>query len=233
MQRLKVLVVALLGVFVLGAFASATASALPEILNKAKEVAGAVKFSGETKKETTFSILKGIGVVKCTTTISEAETKAKTPLGPFHIHWTGCKVNASGITGPCTGLGDTAEQILALGELHIVFDSLKPLGAAVLFLLETVHFTCTVLGIETLILVKGQVLCLISPINALSKTAKINCEAKSEGDPAEVVYWNDEGKEVNIAEGLLGSEDGGKTFKMAAQSGLAEVTFSEEIELMA
>jgi hypothetical protein len=233
MQRVKVLVVVWLGVVVLGAVASATASALPEILNSKKEVAGAVRSSGTSAKETSFSILKGIGVVKCTTTIYEGETKAKAPLGVFHIHWTGCKVNASGITGPCTGLGDTAEQILALGEFHIVYDSLKPLGAAALDLLETVHFVCTVLGIETLILVKGESLCLGSPINALAKIGKLNCEAKSEGDPAQVVYWNDEGKEVNIAEGLLGSEDGGKTFKMAAISGLAEGTASEELELMA
>jgi hypothetical protein len=121
----------------------------------------------------------------------------------------------------CTGLGDTAEQILELGEVHLVFDDLKPLGAAVLFLIEQLHYTCTELGIEPLILVKGQVLCLISRINALAKSFKIICESKSEGDPA------------NIAEGLLESEDGGKTFKMAAQSGLAEVTASEEVELMA
>jgi hypothetical protein len=86
MRRLRVPVVALLSVFVLGAFASATASALPEVLNSKKEVAGVVRYSGTSPKETTFSILKGIEVIKCATTIFELEAKAKAPLGPYHIH---------------------------------------------------------------------------------------------------------------------------------------------------
>jgi hypothetical protein len=196
---------------------------LPVILNSKKEVAGVVKFT-DTKNETKLVGLSGTEV-KCTGGSSEGETEAKKPLGLFHIKYTGC-------TGPlgvaCTGLGDKEKEILMLGTFHIVYDTITPtLGAAILFLLETAHFSC----LATLVQVKGEVLCLISPINSLVKTAKVVCE-QEKGDPKEVQYWNDKGEEVNIKEGLLVSENE-KAFEMAGLGGESEITLSEEVELMA
>ena len=196
---------------------------LPVILNAKKEVAGAIKFSG-TNKEAKFVKLNG-NEIKCTGSTTEGELEAKKPLGLFHIKFTGC-------TGPagvaCTGLGDKEKEILVLGTLHIVYDAITPtLGAAALFLLETAHFTCLV----TLIQIKGEVLCLISPINSLVKAAKVVCE-QEKGDPKEVRYWNDKGEEVNVKEGLLASENE-KASEMTGEGGESEITFSEEVEIMA
>jgi hypothetical protein len=235
MHRLKVFFVALMGVVVLSGFVSAMASAaLPVILNKAKAVAGAVTFSGTSTKETTLSILKESLKVLCGTTKSEGEFEAGKPLGPFHIHFTKCTTN---LGGTCTGLGDETGSILVLGIAHIVYDTLTPaLGAAVLFLIEpTVHFSCTVAGITKLILVKGENLCLITPINSLATTFTVKCEASKStaGDPLEVVYWNEAGTEVNIKEGLLSSQNDGTSFEMSAEEGLGEFTTAEQVEIMA
>jgi hypothetical protein len=229
-QRFKVLGLALMTVFALSAIVSAAASAeLPVILNNKKEVAGAVKFTGNNTTKTELVKLNGLKV-ECSGNTDEGEFEAKKPLGLFHIKFTGCKGLVNLVT--CTGLGDTSGTILVLGTFHIVYDKLgtgEALGAAVLFLLEEVHFSCSL----TLVRVKGEVLCLISPINKLAKKAKVTCE-QSGGDPKEVVYWNAAGSEVNIKEGLLASENMG-AFEMSAEGGSGEIetTSAEEVEIMA
>jgi hypothetical protein len=237
MQRLKVVVLALLGVVVLGAFASSMASAteLPVILDAKGKVAEAVKFSGTTKSETTFAVLKGFAVVLCKEITAEGETEAGKPLGSFHIHWKKCDTSL----GPCKGLSDVKEEILALGSFHFVFDSVKPkpLGLGILFLLEHVHFECEAFGIMKLILVLGEVICLVTPPNVLGTNLEINCiTGKEAGDPGEVAWWLENAKkefiEVPLKNGLLGSEDD-KTYNMASQGGTASVTAAEKIEVMA
>ncbi len=229
MQRFKVLVVALMGVCVLSAFfVSIASAALPVILNSKKEVAGAVSFKGNTAKTTEFSILEGFAVTKCTNTKTEGGFEAGKPLGTFHLTFTGCTTS---LGGTCTGLGDASGEILVLGTYHVVYDVLTTLGAGVLFLLEHVHYGCVVAGINKLILVLGQVLCLITPIIGLAKTFTINCLGEK-GDPKEVVYWNEAGTEVNIKEGLLASENEGVSYKMADQAGEGTFETSESIELM-
>lgn len=150
-------------------------------------------------------------------------------LGPFHFHWHKCATN---LGGTCTGLGDESGLTLALGTWHLVFDSLEPLAAAILLLFEHVHFACTVLGQTHLILVLGEMLCLITPTNTLTKKFKIKCEkGASAGDPTETMYWNEAGTLVEIT-GLLTSENEGATYKMSAESGELEVEASEEVEIM-
>jgi hypothetical protein len=234
MHRLKVFVLVVMGVVVLSGFVSAIASAaLPVILNKAKEVAGAVKFSGATVSTTQIQILKETLNITCGETKSEGEFEAKKPLGPFHLHLTKCTTN---LGGTCTGLGDETGSILVLGIEHIVYDTLSPaLGAAILYLIEpTVHLTCTVAGISKLELVKGEYLCLLTPINSLTTTFTVKCEdTATAGDPKEVVYWNEAGTEVNIKEGLLVSQNDGTSFEMAVQEGSLSFTSAEEVEWMA
>jgi hypothetical protein len=235
MHRLKVFFVALMGVVVLSGFVSAMASAaLPVILNAKSEVAKAVTFSGATVSTTTLAILKGSLNVKCGETKSQGEFEAGKPLGPFHIHFTKCTTN---LGGTCTGLGDETGSILVLGIAHIVYDTLTPaLGAAVLFLIEpTVHFSCVVAGITKLILVKGENLCLITPLKLLATEFTVKCEASTTtaGDPLEVVYWNEAGTEVNIKEGLLSSENDGTSFEMSSEAGSGSFTTAEQVEIMA
>ena len=228
MQRFKILGLVLMAVFALSAVVSATASAeLPVILTKAKVVAGAVKFKGTNTTTTKLVKLNG-SEVSCSGNTVEGEFEAKKPLGLFHIHFTGCK---GPLATTCTGLSDAAGTILALGTIHIVYDKLgtgTELGAAVLFLIELLHFSCSIV----LILVKGELLCLITPINKLATVFTTKCEQEKAGDPKEVVYWNDEGKEVNIKEGLLASESDG-TFEMSSQVGEGAITTAEEVEIMA
>jgi hypothetical protein len=115
-----------------------------------------------------------------------------------------------------------------------VFDKLSPeLGLGILFLLEHVHYTCekTLIG-TVLLLVKGEVLCLLTPINTKTTKITVTCQGEK-GDPKETVYWNEEGTEVKMGtEALLGSENEG-AFAMSAQEGAGESTLSEETEFMA
>ena len=99
-----------------------------------------------------------------------------------------------------------------------MFDKWKELtlpnwGVGVLFLFEHLHFTCEAGLAKALILVLGELLCLITPVNKASKTSEVVCKATN-GMPEEIVYLNAEGKEVNLGTTALrvstneGSEEG-------------------------
>jgi opacity protein-like surface antigen len=233
MQRLKKLLgLALMAVFLLSAVASTAAfGEVVLVLNNKKEQTEGLKFKGENKTTTTFTRLGGFGTTKCPELATEGEQEGKGLLGTFHLHWKGCTSN---VGGTCTGLGDKPGFILALGTFHLVYDKLAPeLGLGILFLLEHVHFTCekTLIG-TVLLLVKGEVLCLLTPINVKTIKITVTCQGEK-GDPKETVYWNEAGKEVKMGtEALLGSENEG-AFAMSAQEGAGESTLSEEAEFMA
>jgi hypothetical protein len=240
MQRLKLIVLALASMLTLGVLLAGTAAAvLPTLLNAAKELVKAEKFEGTNKTNTELQILKG-KAIKCEESISTGELvenelgKEKFGyLGPFHITFNKCSAE-NGIA-KCTGEGDAAGTILVLGETHLVFDSLSPLGAALLFLISPrIHITCEAFSIKLLILVEGKVLCLITPLT-LAKEFTIKCERGAEpGDPGETKYWDDAGNEVNIAEGLLSADTNEKTetFVMSSQLGEGKIKSALEVELM-
>ncbi len=204
MQRLKILGVALMAVFALGAFVSATASAEVVLL---PEFAAAETWKGESGKGT-LETLKALASIVCEKDTSEGTFEAKKPLGTNHINFEKCK--AAGKV--CTGLGEKEGIILTLGTTHLVFDKLgKVLAEAevgVLFLVEPTHFEC---GAGFLFVVEGQVLCLIKPVEKLTKHFEITClKGKEAGDPGELTYWNEKGEEVKINEkegGLLTKEN--------------------------
>lgn len=224
MQRLKILGLALVAVFALSAVVSATAFALPVVLPEPEE-----KWTGESGK----SLLETLGGarIKCVKDKSEGTIEAKKPLGLFHITFEECKGEKGGFSGTCTGLGDKPGQILALGKYHLVNDKLgTPPGVGILFLLEHVHFICTII-IEVLVLVLGEVLCLIKPVNEKVKHFEIVCE-QSKGDPLETVYWDENDKEVKMGlEGLKASLDD-KTYEMSGQEGTALILTTNNIEIM-
>ncbi len=231
MSKVKLLGLALVAVFALGA--SVTASALGasvEILTKNKTQSEAVKISGTSKKETKLSILGSSVEVKCPEVTTETVQEGKSLLGLFHLHWKGCTTSAG---GTCTGLGDESGLILALGKFHLVEDKLSSegsLGLGILFLLEHVHFTCKVVFVEELILVLGEVLCLITPLT-LGTTVTVKCEGEK-GDPKETVYWNEKGEKVEMGLNGLKSAKNEGSEEMSAESGEGTGTASEEIELM-
>jgi len=231
MQRLKIIGLTLMATFALSAVVSVTAvAALPSVLNEKKEES-AQKFTGESGS-TEFIKLNG-KKIECKASTVEGASEAKKPLGLFHVHFTGC----GGLAGAaCTGEGDKEKEILILGTFHIVYDKLASegsLGAAILFLIPRTHFTCTLIGVKVLILLEGQLLCLIKPINTFAKHFEIVCEqGKENGDPGETTYWNDKEEAVDIKNGLLVEENTG-AFEMASKLGSILILTSENVEIMA
>jgi hypothetical protein len=227
MRKLRMLGFALLTVFALSALAAATASASVEVLNEKHELLAAQEtWKGESGKGT-LEGLKGKKVV-CQSDTSEGTIEAKKPLGLFHIEFGGCK--GEGVV-PCTGLSDEPEHILVLGTYHLVFDKLgslekKELGIGILFLLEPVHFEC--LGV--LFFVTGEVLCLIKPVDELTKHFEIVCEQKT-GDPSETLYWNEGGTEVKMGLEALKNTENEKTVDMAGELTTALILTPNLIEL--
>jgi hypothetical protein len=232
MQRVKVMILAMMAVFALSAVVAATASATPEALN-AEGKPTAVTFSGTSNKVTKLSILKSSLIVECATTNTEGELEATGKLGPFHLHFEGCKTNAG---GECTGLGDAAKSILALGTLHlaanVVLSELPALTVGyILFLVEHTHFTCTVLGFSKLVLVLGEVLCKVTPINVLTATLTVKCEkGKENGDPLVTLYENDKNVAVTLTNALKASETDA-TEEMAAEEGEGVVNLTPQVKL--
>jgi hypothetical protein len=195
MQRLKVLVLALMAVFAVSALVSATASAAFE-LAKILPTGEAVTFTGESGAGT-LSTLAGT-TVECKSDTSEGSFSAIDPeLGPFHVDFKEC----TSAGGACTGLGEAAGIILVLGTAHLVVDTLTPaLGAGVLFLVPNpVHFVCA----GVLVAVSGQVLCLIKPVATKTTHFEIVCEQSAVGDPKEVEYWGEQGQNVKMGLNLL------------------------------
>lgn len=181
-------------------------------------------WTGESGKYTLETLSKS--KVECEKSKAEGTIEETKPLGLFHITLESCK--SSGVS--CTGLGDKSGEILVLGTYHLVFDKLGALlseaGVGILFLLEHVHFTCVIV----LVLVLGEVLCLIKPVNSKTKHFEIKCDQKV-GDPEETVYWNSKGAEVKLKEALLTSKDD-KAYEGSGQSTTALILTTKEIELM-
>jgi hypothetical protein len=235
MQRLKILVLAAMAVFALAAIVSSTASAALPLFLTATGTQPLLLISGlSTVVPAQLQTLaqKETEQVECPEVHYTFHQNANEDLGTFHFDFLGCHVTVP-IAAKCTGLGEaTAGEILALGTYHTVFDSLAPLGAAMLLLINEVHFACSIV----LVKVKGELVCLIVVPGGKGTKVKLDCE-KTLGDPKEFTYWNNAGTEVKIPNGLLASQSDGE-FKDAAEkaSGEGAVTndagTAEPVELM-
>lgn len=216
MKRFKLLGLALVAVFALAAAFSASAFALPELLNQAANE----EYKGSnTAANPTLETTKAEKIV-CSAATAEGIQETDI-LGTFHIHFTGCE--SSGFK--CNTTGDSTGIILSLGTFHYVFDSLSPLGVAILFLPEEQNIKCTAL---VTLKVKGTILCLVlEPLVSLA-THEFHC-TQSGGKPSETTWWNDEG----VAQSALAltSKNGG-AFIESAEQALASVTFGTPVVFM-
>jgi hypothetical protein len=165
--------------------------------------------------------------ISCKETTSEGSIEELESSGPFHIDSKGCK--AAGLLA-CTGLGEAKEVVLLLGTYHIVFDKLgtgSELGVGILFLIEPVHFECS----GKLFIAEGEILCLIKPIDTLTKHFEIECQ-ETKGAPGETTYWNAKGEEVKMGENQLLTKENEGTGTMSGDSIVALILTTKEFEIM-
>lgn len=146
------------------------------------------------------------------------------PLGTFHISLKECSTTILGIKVTCSGLRDATSIVLVLGTYHLVFDTLAPLNSATLLLISPeVHFSCS----TTLLLVKGNMLCLDVEPTKRAFTHEFKCQTVVAGDSEETKYFNDAGTQVAIAP-LEISENGGAFKGMAVETAFTQ-TYKVEV----
>jgi len=226
MQRFKVVTFAVLAVSALTAAMAASAYAGVEGLN-AEGKATTASFKGSSEKEAKLTVLGSSLEVKCKKETSEGTLETGGKLGAFHEKFEGCATN---LGGECTGLGDTAGTVLVLGTAHLSTNTALTVGYE-LSLVEHLHFTCTVLGISKLVLVLGEYLCEVTPINTLTSTFTDRCKRGAEkGDPSVTSYVNDEGKAATLTNALQASE-GDTSETMAALEGECDVTATVGVKI--
>jgi len=195
-HRKQLLATAITAACALTATLAATAHALPTILPETIK-------SWLGKNVGTFVLETGGGsVVECKSAGQEGTVEQPKALGLFHIHFRECSAKASGIIAKtCTGLGDEPGTILSLGSWHLVWDSLEPLGVAILYLLDNVHFVCSfeIIGNKLYIVPLGaMVLCLVLNPTTLTAVFEFHCKAVAAGVTEESKYYNEGGTLVSI-----------------------------------
>jgi len=171
MQRFRILGVAILAIFAIGAVASATASAEELRMLPLGTTTNPVKFNITSGAG---ELVSGTSKIKCAKDKGTGEaTSAR--LGKFRVTFEECKEEAAKVA--CRGLADLPGNITAEGEFHLR----RLLGTeqkhiVVFFLLPNVHFSCSIV----LVKVTGCVAGLIKPINELKKELAIGIEVSAE-----------------------------------------------------
>jgi hypothetical protein len=221
MKRVKVLLLAFVALSALAGILSGSALALPTLLFLGTEqVPLLINSLGNAGVATELQNTGGSGIQGEGITLEITFLTASSNLGQFLARFR--KTHKTVLTDLCftTGL---SEEINVHGEVHLVYDSLSPLGVATLFLVPEFKITCKEGAAEGLeITVKGSVLGLVKPINTEIGTTEHGegiqaCGGKNEsgkaGKPVETKYWNAAGTELHP---LLESEFGGG-FKASCQ----------------
>jgi hypothetical protein len=232
MQRLKALLLACAAVCVFAALTAGSAAALlPQLLNSTGGTVTSESYTGESGPTTLRTL--GAHEVKCETSTAEGTFEKEASggyKGPFHIMFNKCKSPTIFGNAICTGANEVNETILVLGTAHLVYDILTTLGVGVLFLLNELHFTCTLAGVNELILVKGSVICLIKPIATLTKHFEVVCKqsAANSGDPSEPKWWNDSGVEQKAE---LLTNVGETSFESSAEEGSGLILTTLEVKI--
>jgi hypothetical protein len=183
MKRIKVLAVALVAVFAVGAVASGSAFAAHEIIVKA----GGLKLTGKSKAATTDVLeTKGGKTVKCTSDTNESELAAATGkiVAKLKVTFKGCTSSFGSECQNTATRGEiqTTELVGETGEITVGSKTgldFKPKAGALL-----AKFECEVFGIKEVVEVGkgtgthgGSVICELG--TGLFKTGqkdKLKCE---------------------------------------------------------
>jgi hypothetical protein len=132
-----------------------------------------VKFTGTSGKGT-FSTASGTSV-HCESDKSTGSLSSET-AGSFADTFEKC---AGPLSGTCTGLTLASGTIGIEGTLHLDTAKVGEASVAVAAILpKEIHFTCTVSGIETLILVKGCVAGVLNPLDKAANTFQLVMSGK-------------------------------------------------------
>jgi hypothetical protein len=197
MRQVRLLGMVLIAVFVLSAAAfSAMASAAESAIKNLPEANAGLNWTGESDGTGGSELVALNRTTSCEKFKAEGTEEKTHPLGLFHILFEKC--TSEGLT--CTGLGDEAGKILALGTWHLVYDKITPeLLVGLLFLFEHIHYVCAAI---VLILILGNVLCLhLEPLSE-KLSHLFHCHQK-EALPLETLYWTDLTGEHKEIEELL------------------------------
>jgi hypothetical protein len=219
MHRLRVLGLLCMAMFAFAAASAASASAaLPEALGTFPTTFTGTSGKGalETSSGLAIQCKKGKN--------SGSITGAKT--GTFTIDFEEC-------TGPigekCNSLGDAEGIILVTGASDLV--TIKKGDAGLVLLLKPeVHVIChTFLG-EVLILVRGDIITLVTPIN--KKTTKFELNIKGEKGKQEFTEC-ETGEPCGKKITLESSTNGGAFEQSSNSSAENKLTTAKELEIMA
>jgi hypothetical protein len=178
MSRIRLLGVCLIAVFAFSAIVASAAMA--EEKTKMLPEAG-VKFTSKGKEGKLVTL--GAKEVKCKKLTGKGTIESAN-LGKYETLFEECE--SSG--GKCTGTGLTTGDILNAGTYHfwLALETLNgtanTLVGALVFLPTEIHFTCVVLGLNVLVLVKGCIAALATPLNTLASLTK-DTFAQTGGDP--------------------------------------------------
>jgi hypothetical protein len=221
MKRFKLIGAMIVAVLALAsAFASSASAAfpLPQVLPSTNG-----NWTGAQVGTSTLFLTLGGAHIHCTSATGSGTTEASKTLGLFHIHFTGCVLLPS---TNCTGLGDTVTgTILVLGTWHTVIDVDQPsLAAALMLLLEEVHFSCGIV----LIRVKGDVLCLVLEPLSSKASHEFHC-TQTNGTTDEKKYFNDSSVETAVP--ALLSSTSGAPFEEAGELALGTIVYSEAVTI--
>jgi hypothetical protein len=224
---------AVLGLCMVATLTAVSAHAeLPQLLTSTGALVTTVLFTGESGVVVLLTLAGR--KFQCQGWTAEGELiesiTAKGFLGPFHLTLKECTFTTGVGNVGCTGAGDASGMILVLGEAHLIYDTLSPLGVGILFLVTPLHFTCALFGINELVLLAGGFICLIKPINTLAKHFEIVCKEAGNltGDPSETTYWNGSGKEEHSS---MLTNFGESSFESTAPNGAALILTNLEVKL--
>ncbi|MHB8242876.1 MAG: hypothetical protein ACYDHN_12915 [Solirubrobacteraceae bacterium] len=180
---------ALLAVAALGSLLASSAIALPTILLLPENASSSILLTVlsntlATALETELSALTGKGVSG-----NIHFTNGNTTLGITNLRFL--NVNEKG-TLCKTGALAEGEVLVPQSGVHLVFDTLTPLGIAGLVLVPEFEIVCGLTKIK----ITGSVLVLIHNINkeiATTEDFQLLTHCKSPGVPLETRWWNDAG----------------------------------------
>jgi hypothetical protein len=234
MRRFKMFCLMLFAVSVVGAGMAASVSALPSILLLPTEPGGSLLIKSvtntlKTTLETELSNkINGEGVL-----LQLHFPNVGEPKGTYELLFLKVKFGVEA-ANTCNSIGDAVgEVLLPKSTFHLVFDSLTPLGVALLILVPQFKFICKTGATTTLLAsTEGNALVLVSPINTeVLTTGTIGGVSRcAAGTPKDKSWWNDAGgKEVaslkaNVG---LGTEEACENVEGTVQS-----TVSKMAELM-